>query len=66
MPITRTLVITDKYGIPRQIKTLQDLQQILNQMTPEELALFQARYRFTPIHNATGNINYTGTIKDLL
>lgn len=64
--IRRKLFVTDRNGVEHEIKTPQDLQNILNMMTPDELALWQARYRFAPIINNTGNQNYTGTIRDLL
>lgn len=63
--IRRILYVTDRNGVEHPIRTPQDLQDILNQMTPDELALWQARYRFAPVTNCTGNTNYTGTIKDL-
>ena len=63
MPILRKLFISDKNGVYHEIRTQEDLQRILNQMTPEELERWKTQYRFTPIENRAGN--YTGTIGDL-
>jgi hypothetical protein len=62
--IVRTLFVTDKDGVEHQIKSPDDLNAILAQMTPEELELWKARYRFTPIQNKTGIPYYTGTSLD--
>lgn len=65
MPIVRKLFVTDKNGVEVEIKTPDDLKKILAQMTPEEQQLWALRYRFAPIQNKTGNIDYTGTSRDL-
>lgn len=65
MPIVRRWFVTDKNGNEIEIKSQSDLQRILDQMTPEEKKRFQDQYRFAPIHNATGNPDYTGTGRDV-
>lgn len=62
----RRVFITDKNGVEHEIRTQQDMDVILAQMTPEERKDWEARYRFCPITNLTGNANYTGTLRDLL
>lgn len=61
----RKMSITDKDGIVREINCQKDLEAILAQMTPEELEKWKANYRFDPIYNDTGIIDYTGTLRDL-
>ncbi len=61
----RKLFVTDKDGIEHEITTQAQLQAIIAQMTPEQFKEWQARYRFAPIQNLTGNINYTGTGLDI-
>jgi hypothetical protein len=63
--IVRRYFVTDKDGIEREIRTSSDLQAILDQMTPEELETWKARYRFAPVQNNTGNPSYSGTWRDL-
>ena len=65
-PIIRKWFVTDKDGVEHEIKTKADLEVILAQMTPEQYAMFQLRYRFAPIQNLTGIKDYTGNIRDLL
>lgn len=62
----RKLFVTDKNGVEHEIVTQKDLLDILAQMTPEQRKDWEARYRFAPIENLTGNPNYTGTGWDLL
>lgn len=62
----RRVFITDRNGVEHEITSSAVLQAILDQMTPQELEEWKARYRFAPIQNLTGNQNYTGTLRDLL
>lgn len=63
--IRRKLFITDKNGVEHEIKSSEDLQKILDEMTPAEVEVWKARYRFTPVTNKTGIKDYTGTANDL-
>jgi hypothetical protein len=63
--IVRRYFVTDRDGVEHEITTSADLQAILDQMTPEELETWKARYRFAPVQNNTKNSNYTGTGRDL-
>lgn len=64
--IRRVLFVTDRNGVEHEIKTKADLDAIIATMTPEEYQLWKDRYRFTPIYNRTGILDYTGTGRDLL
>lgn len=64
--LRRRLYVTDRDGVTHEIKTKDDLDRILAQMTPQELEDWKTRYRFTPISNGTDIKDYTGTISDLL
>lgn len=66
MPIIRKLFVTDRFGVEHEIKSQADLQKILDQMTPEERKIYADRYRFAPVLNKTGLIDYTGTARDLM
>jgi hypothetical protein len=61
----RVWTLTDKDGVVHKINSSRDLERILAQMTPEELALWKDRLRFEPVYNDTGIIDYTGTLRDL-
>jgi len=61
----RKLFVTDKDGVEHQITNQAELQAIIDQMTPEQFKDWEARYRFAPIQNLTGNKNYTGTGIDI-
>jgi hypothetical protein len=66
LPLMRRVVtIADKDGVEHVITCKEDLQQILAQMTPQELETFKAQYRFSWIHNLTNNKNYVGTNRDI-
>lgn len=61
----RRVFITDRNGVEHEIVTEQDLLDIVAQMTPEERKDWEARYRFAPVQNLTGNQDYTGTALDV-
>jgi hypothetical protein len=63
--VTRRLFVTDKDGNEVEIRSPKDLQDILDQMTPEQLETWKQRYRFAPVQNNTSNSNYVGTNRDL-
>ena len=66
MPIVRKWFITDKDGNPVEITSQTVLQSVLDQMSPEEFALWKDRYRFVPIENNVVTIpSYVGTLRDL-
>lgn len=67
MPIIRKWFITDRDGNEVEVTSKDVLQDILDQMTPEELQRWKDRYRFVPIEsNIDSTIpNYIGTIRDL-
>jgi hypothetical protein len=67
MPIIRTLSISvqDKDGNKYEIKTEKEFQEFIDKLTPEEYEKWKTSYRFTCIHNKTGNIWYSGTLRDL-
>ena len=66
MPIIRKRYITDKNGVEHEITCKEDLQNIIDQMTPEELQKWKDQYRFTPIDTDLGNFYiYSGTLRDL-
>lgn len=62
----RRVFVTDKDGVEHEIVTEQDLLDIISQMTADQRKDWEARYRFAPVQNLTGNKNYTGTLLDLL
>jgi len=66
MNIQRILTITAPDGTQVVIRTAEELQRILDSMTPEQIEAWKTNYRFTPIRNSTGNYNYTGTVIDTL
>jgi len=66
MPIKRRLFITDKNGVEHEIFSQEQLQRILNEMTPQQRKQWEDNYRFCPITNRTGIPDYTGTSWDLL
>jgi hypothetical protein len=65
------LSVTDVEGIERKIETRGQLLAILAlmtplaQMTPRQIEDRKNRYRFAPIRNLTGILDYTGTLRDL-
>lgn len=65
MPIIRKLFVT-KNGIEYEIRSGEELERLLSDLTPEERKQWEINYRFTPITNKTGNPYYTGTARDLL
>jgi hypothetical protein len=66
MPIVRKRYLTDKDGVEHEIMSKEDLQAILDQMTPEERKRWEIQYRFSPIETALGQFyDYTGTLRDL-
>lgn len=64
--IKRVLVIKGPDGSEVLIRSKEELDLILNSMTPEQLEEWKKNYRFAPILNYTGNPNYTGTVTDTL
>jgi hypothetical protein len=54
-----------KDGVQIEITSPEVLDAILAQMTPEEQENFKNGYRFAPVQNLTGNMNYMGTNRDL-
>ena len=64
--IVRKLFVTDKDGVEHAIRTQEDLDIIMAQMTPEQKKKWEDNYRFCPVRNGTGNKNYVGTGKDLM
>ena len=64
MPITRKLFINQN-GKAVEITNQKQLLDFLATLTPEELETYKTQYRFAPITNNTGNMYYTGTMKDL-
>ena len=60
----RKLFVLDKAGNWIEMRTKADFDFVISQMTPDEFAIWQARYRFEPIQNNTGVIDYTGTQGD--
>lgn len=67
MPIVRqsVVVVTDKDGTQHVISTQAELQKWLATLSDDEAQLYKDRYRFEPVRNKTGIIDYTGTIRDL-
>lgn len=63
--VKRGWFVTDKNGVEHRITCKEDLQKILDEMTPEEKQTWQDNYRFCPVTNLTGNKDYTGTARDL-
>jgi hypothetical protein len=66
VPIVRKYYLTDKDGVEHEIKSQEDLLRILNQMTPEQRKVYNDKYRFTPISNATGSSDYSGLLRDMM
>jgi len=64
--IERLLVITDPDGNENVIRTKEELDRVLDSMTPAQLEAWKINYRFTPVLNFTGNPNYSGTVTDTL
>ena len=44
--LVRAWYLTDKYGIEHRMETQEDLQKILDQMTPEELEKWRINLKF--------------------
>ena len=67
MPIIRNAVtiVTNKDGTQRVIASKEDLQKWLATLSEDEVKLYNDRYRFEPVRNQTGVIDYTGTLRDL-
>ena len=67
MPIVRqhTVIVTNPDGTKRVISDPDELQKWLDGLSAEDQKLYKDRYRFEPVRNRTGIINYTGTIRDL-
>jgi hypothetical protein len=67
MPIVRNsvVVVTEKDGTKRVITTATELQKWFDALSKEDAELYKARYRFEPVRNKTGIIDYTGTLRDL-
>lgn len=63
--VTRKVFVTDKNGVEHEIHCPEELERIIAEMTPDEYERWKAQYRFAPIKNLTGNIDYTGTGRDL-
>ena len=63
--LSRTLFVTDKDGVWHKISTMADLERIMAEMTPQQLADWKTRYRFAPVNNATGIRDYTGSFRDI-
>ncbi len=69
MPIRRRRIITDQNGNLVQITSREQLQAIIDQMTPEQKKRFDDQYRFTPVENDIDGLLglwYEGTLRDLL
>lgn len=62
---TRKVFVTDKHGVEHEIHSSEELKRIIAEMTPEEFEKWKAQYRFAPIQNLTGILDYTGTGRDL-
>lgn len=67
MPIVRqsVVMVTDKDGNTRVISTKAELKAWLETLSEEDRKLYRDRYRFEPVRNRTGIIDYTGTLRDL-
>lgn len=68
MPIKRRRFVTKKNGETVEITSQEQLQAIIDEMTPEEKAEFDAQYRFVPITGELlGPIDgwYSGILRDL-
>ena len=65
MYLKRKIFVRDKDGVEHEIRLKAQLDAIIAQMSPEQYETFKINYRFAPIINMTGNINYTGTERDL-
>ena len=67
MPIIRqhSVVVTNPDGTQRVITDPDELREWLESLPEDEKQLYKDRYRFEPVRNRTGIINYTGTIRDL-
>lgn len=66
MPIVRKRFLTDRNGVEHEITCKEDIQRILDQMTPEELERWKTQYRFSPIGVDLGNwVDYSGLLRDL-
>lgn len=63
--VQRRLYVTDRNGVEVEITSNLQLQQIISQMTPEELAEWKQRYRFTPVNDDTQGGWTTGGLRDL-
>ncbi len=63
--VNRHFFITDKDGVEVEIRSQAQLNEILAQMTPEQLEAWKQNYRFTPITNGTKNPGYTGSSRDI-
>jgi hypothetical protein len=63
--IQRRFYMTDRNGVEIEITSNAQLQKILAQMTPQELADWKQRYRFTSIDNDTPGDCITGGMRDL-
>jgi hypothetical protein len=61
----RHFFITDKDGVVVEIRSQTQLNEILAQMTPEQLEQWKANYRFTPITTPAGGIGHTGLSRDV-
>ena len=58
-------IIVDRNGVSHVITDQLDLAEFLALLTPQERADWTINYRFAPILNNTGIIDYTGTVNDL-
>jgi len=58
-------MVTDKDGNTRVISTKAELKAWLETLSEEDRKLYRDRYRFEPVRNRTGIIDYTGTLRDL-
>lgn len=67
MPIIRhaVVVVTEKDGSERIITDPEELKAWFDTLSKEDQQLYKDRYRFEPVRNKTGIIDYTGTLRDL-
>lgn len=64
--VIRRRFVTGRDGVETEIRSKEDLQEILAQMTDEELERFKAQYRFVAITSELRDwYSYTGTLRDL-
>ena len=62
--VNRHRYMTDKNG--KVIHTRKEFEAMLASLTPDDLAMWKARYQFAHVENRTGIKDYTGTNRDEL